>query len=48
MKFEQILLKIEERKQKWLRFVQDAKTELEYNSMNSYFRRWRLRTDMIP
>ena len=30
-KFEQILMKFEERRQKWLRLVQDEKTELEYN-----------------
>ncbi|PIL23804.1 hypothetical protein GSI_13555 [Ganoderma sinense ZZ0214-1] len=31
LKFEEILRRFEERKQKWLRQVQDEKTELEYN-----------------
>ncbi|KAI0646849.1 HEC/Ndc80p family-domain-containing protein [Trametes meyenii] len=31
LKFEEILRRFEERKQKWLRLVQDEKTELEYN-----------------
>ncbi|KAI0374672.1 hypothetical protein BV20DRAFT_986408 [Pilatotrama ljubarskyi] len=31
LKFEEILRRFEERKQKWMRLVQDEKTELEYN-----------------
>ncbi len=31
LKFEEILRRFEERRQKWLRQVQDEKTELEYN-----------------
>ncbi|KAI0807228.1 HEC/Ndc80p family-domain-containing protein [Fomes fomentarius] len=34
LKFEEILRRYEERKQKWLRQVQDEKTELEYNLAN--------------
>ncbi|KAL7283222.1 hypothetical protein ACG7TL_002649 [Trametes sanguinea] len=33
-KFEEILRRIEERKQKWTRLVQEEKTELEYNLAN--------------
>ncbi|KAI8998832.1 HEC/Ndc80p family-domain-containing protein [Trametes punicea] len=34
LKFEEILRRFEERKQKWTRLVQDEKTELEYNLAN--------------
>ena len=37
LKFEEILRRYEERKQKWMRQVQDEKTELEYNCTLSSF-----------
>ena len=48
MKFEGILVKFEERKQKWLRQVQDAKTELEYNGTQTVCNEIDLQLVLIP